>query len=72
MATTYTYLSELFPTVVRSLAVGLISGAGTVGSITCPFVVTFANHLGISPLIPLGVIGLLGAASVIPLKETLG
>ena len=38
MATMYTYMSELFPTVVRSLAVGLISAGGTIGSAAAPFI----------------------------------
>lgn len=71
-ALTYIYLAELFPTVVRSLAMGLVSAGGTVGSIICPFMVTFSNNvLKVNPLITLGVIGLLGVVSILPLRETL-
>lgn len=71
-ALTYIYLAELFPTVVRSLAMGLISAGGTVGSIICPFLVTFSkNVLMINPLITFGAVGLFGAISILPLRETL-
>jgi hypothetical protein len=49
----------------------IISAAGTVGSILCPFMITFAKNNGINPLLALGAVGLLGVISVIPLKETL-
>ena len=42
MATTYTYIPELFPTVVRSQAMGIISAAGTIGSIISPFLVSLS------------------------------
>ena len=49
----------------------LISAAGTIGSIVCPFLVSFSKKLGISPLISLGVVGLTGLIAVVPLRETL-
>lgn len=71
MAVTYTYIPELFPTAVRSLAMGLISGAGTIGSVICPYVITFSKQLKISPLISLGFIGLFSLVAAFPMKETL-
>lgn len=71
-ALAYIYIAELFPTVVRSLAMGLISAGGTIGSVLCPFLVTFSNSLlGVNPLITLGGVGVLGVLSILPLRETL-
>ena len=82
-ALAYIYLSELFPTVVRSLALGIISAGGTIGKIyliitlhigstASPFVVSFSKNLGLNPLIILGLIGVIGTISTFPLKETYG
>jgi hypothetical protein len=38
----------------------------------CPFLVTFSKNLNINPLITLGIIGILGGISAIPLAETFG
>ena len=37
-ALSYTYVSELFSTVVRSTVLGLISAGGTLGSVTSPII----------------------------------
>lgn len=66
------YMTELFPTVVRSLALGIISASGTIGSATSPYIGNVSTAIGISPMISLGVLGFIGVASTIPLKETLG
>jgi len=71
MGITYTYIPELFPTPVRAQAMSLISAAGTVGSIMCPFLISFSRKIGVSPLIALGVVGLAGVVAALPLKETL-
>mgnify|MGYP001811145782 CR=1 FL=1 len=44
-ALSYTYVSELFPTVVRSTALGLISLGGTLGSVISPII----KNLIVSP-----------------------
>lgn len=49
----------------------LISAAGTVGSIICPFLISYSKKLGIQPLISLGLVGLTGVLAVLPLRETL-
>lgn len=49
----------------------IISAAGTVGSIMCPFLISFSRKINVSPLIALGVVGLAGVIASIPLKETL-
>ena len=70
---TFVYSAELFPTVVRSTALGYLSASGTIGSIACPFIVSFSkNILRINPFVVMGVMALIGALSLIPLKDTLG
>lgn len=49
----------------------IISAAGTVGSIICPFIISLAKSLHLNPLLGLGIVGLIGVVSMIPLKETL-
>ncbi|KAL4472577.1 hypothetical protein ABPG74_018526 [Tetrahymena malaccensis] len=68
----YMYMTELFPTVVKSLALGIISASGTIGSTAAPYIGNVSTAIGVSPMISLGVLGLVGVASTIPLKETLG
>lgn len=66
----YVHLSELFPTVVRSLALGLISAGGTLGSMSSAFVGNLSQDMHISPLLSLGVVGAVGSLFVLPLRET--
>ena len=47
----YIYYSELFPTVVRSLALGFTSAIGTVGSFGAPYLVELCNYIGLPPMI---------------------
>jgi len=68
----YMYITELFPTVVKSLALGVVSAGGTAGSASAPYVGALSTSLGINPMIALGVMGIIGVVSVIPLKETFG
>ena len=58
--TIYIFFSELFPTVVRSLALGATSTAGTLGSFSAPFLVQACTGK-INPMIILGFISLAGA-----------
>ena len=49
----------------------LTSAAGTIGSIVCPFVISLTKSMELNPLFGLGLIGLIGVVSVLPLRETL-
>eukprot|EP00825_Cyclidium_porcatum_P047608 TRINITY_DN7776_c0_g1_i2.p1 TRINITY_DN7776_c0_g1~~TRINITY_DN7776_c0_g1_i2.p1 ORF type:complete len:401 (-),score=41.66 TRINITY_DN7776_c0_g1_i2:316-1518(-) len=67
----YVYFSELFPTQVRSLALGFTSATGTIGSIGAPYLVVLCNSvIHINPLVSLAVIGAAGFFHIIPLTET--
>jgi hypothetical protein len=68
----YVHLSELFPTVVRSLALGLISAGGTIGSMSSAFVGNLSQSIGMNPLLSLGLVGTVGSLFVLALRETFG
>lgn len=63
------FFSEMFPTVVRSLALGATSTAGTLGSFSSPYLVS-ACQGKLNPMIVLGMISMVGAGHVLFLKET--
>lgn len=66
----YIFFSELYPTTVRSLALGFTSLAGTFGSMGAPYLIKLCgDHF--PAMVALGIISLVGAIHVIPLRETL-
>ena len=65
----YIYAAELYPTSIRSTAVGLGSTVARVGGIAAPLV---AGMNGLIPLLIFGVSALLGGCLAIFLPETLG
>ncbi|KAI5059327.1 hypothetical protein GOP47_0025646 [Adiantum capillus-veneris] len=67
----YLYTTELFPTVVRNVALGLANQAGAVGSIMAP-IVALSAHVNTSfPFFIIGVASLVGGILAINLPETL-
>ena len=67
----YVYQAELFPTKVRSLALGWSSAVGTIGSTMSPLCVKLAkNVFHISSWIIPGSFAILATASIQPLRET--
>mgnify|MGYP003942124767 CR=1 FL=1 len=82
----YLYLNELFPTVVRSLGNGFCQTAARignfyflrllfeskVGSVCSPIATGLLSGTSINPMIPLGIMSLIGALSVLPMRETFG
>ncbi|KAL4427073.1 hypothetical protein ABPG74_021180 [Tetrahymena malaccensis] len=70
--TNFVWFSELYPTTIRSLALGFISVAGTFGSSSAPFVKSAFSQLGLSPMIPLGISGFMGTLCSLQLSETKG
>ncbi|CAD8175056.1 unnamed protein product [Paramecium octaurelia] len=67
----YIYVSELFPSVVRSLALCLISAGGSFGSIAQAFLSNLCSSLHVHPMIGFGVICILCSLLLFPLRETL-
>ncbi|EAR96397.2 MFS transporter (macronuclear) [Tetrahymena thermophila SB210] len=65
------YISELYPTSIRSIGIGFTSIVGVVGSIICGYFVTFFSVENLNPIGSMGIAGLLASLLYIPLKETL-
>ncbi|CAN1171699.1 Organic cation/carnitine transporter 4 [Linum perenne] len=72
MAGTYNllfiYVAELFPTVVRNVALGCVTQVTQLAAILAPFIVVFGGSL---PLAIFGACGLVGALMCIFLPDTL-
>ncbi|KAJ0733784.1 putative major facilitator, sugar transporter, major facilitator superfamily [Helianthus annuus] len=64
----YVYAMELFPTVVRSVAIGCARQAGQIGSILVPFVVVKSASLS---FMVFGICGIVGGILMFFLPETL-
>lgn len=71
--TVYLYGGELFPTVVRNIAIGTASMLARIGSMVAPFIATGLSRFGheIPPLI-FGIVPIIGALLVLYLPETKG
>jgi len=65
----YAYYSEVFPSVIRSLALGMVSAAGTLGSVSSPLNSIISEHLW-SPMVPLGVLSIVGMFAAMVARET--
>ncbi|CAK93551.1 unnamed protein product (macronuclear) [Paramecium tetraurelia] len=70
-ALAFVYVSELFPSVVRSLALLLISAGGSIGSIVQTFLNNLCQQFQVHPMVVFGIIGMLCGLLLLPLKETL-
>mmetsp|Transcript_99459 Transcript_99459/g.186882 ORF Transcript_99459/g.186882 Transcript_99459/m.186882 type:complete len:536 (+) Transcript_99459:76-1683(+) len=68
----YVYVSELFPTSVRSLAFGICSLAARIGGVSAPGNIFLARFHQTLPLAVLGVFALIGGLLHLRLPETLG
>lgn len=68
----YLYCSELFPTVVRNVAVGVASMLSRIGSMIAPFVVSLNTTIPWLPPVIFGLVPLLAAVICIFLPETKG
>ncbi len=77
IAFTFSFLmiwsNELYPTTIRSSGLGIVFGFGLIGGYLSPFLVEFSiEHIGLNPVIFLGLIGVICAIPVWFLNETLG
>ncbi|KAG8522094.1 Solute carrier family 22 member 16, partial [Galemys pyrenaicus] len=68
----YLYTAELYPTVIRSLAVGSGSMVSRVGSIVAPFCVYLSNVWVFMPQLIVGILALVSGLLALNLPETLG
>ncbi|XP_030055071.1 solute carrier family 22 member 16 isoform X2 [Microcaecilia unicolor] len=68
----YLYTAELYPTIVRSLAVGSGSMMCRIGSVVAPFCVYLADVWVFMPQLLVGFMALLTGALTLMLPETLG
>ncbi|XP_033954369.1 solute carrier family 22 member 4-like isoform X1 [Pseudochaenichthys georgianus] len=68
----YTFSSELFPTVIRSTAMGCCSMAARIGTIISPFIIYLGQYNKSLPYILMGGFALCGALLCFLLPETFG
>ncbi|CAG5112533.1 Oidioi.mRNA.OKI2018_I69.chr2.g6740.t1.cds [Oikopleura dioica] len=71
-AVIWIYASELFPTVVRTNAVGLGSMAGRIGGIVSPFILEIGGSIPWLPPLIFGTVCITAGISLLLLPETLG
>jgi len=67
----FVYAAELFPTVVRSVAMGLSSTAARVGGVAAPLVVMLSLVSDSLPLLVFAIVALAAGALILTLPETL-
>ena len=65
----FLYTAELFPTLIRNTALGCMSTASGIGSVGAPFVIGLG---GLTPLIVMGGLAIVGGLTSVFLPETLG
>ncbi|XP_023866789.1 organic cation/carnitine transporter 2 [Salvelinus sp. IW2-2015] len=68
----YAVTSELFPTVVRNMAMGTCSMAARIGNIISPFIIYLGNHYKYLPYILIGSLAVLSSLLCFVLPESFG
>nr|XP_046154040.1 solute carrier family 22 member 4-like [Oncorhynchus gorbuscha] len=68
----YAVTSELFPTVVRNMAMGTCSMAARIGTIISPFIIYLGNYYKYLPYILIGSLAILGGLFCFILPESYG
>eukprot|EP00928_Gymnodinium_smaydae_P026613 TRINITY_DN20841_c0_g1_i1.p1 TRINITY_DN20841_c0_g1~~TRINITY_DN20841_c0_g1_i1.p1 ORF type:complete len:546 (+),score=59.44 TRINITY_DN20841_c0_g1_i1:52-1638(+) len=71
-AIVFVYCAELFPTVVRSAAMGLSSSAARVGGVVAPVVVMLGSAWAVLPLMIFGAAAIVAGLLILTMPETLG
>ncbi|XP_018532450.1 dual specificity mitogen-activated protein kinase kinase 2b isoform X1 [Lates calcarifer] len=67
---TYVFFTELIPTVVRNMGLGIGSTAARIGTIICPYVIYMGVYSKILPYIIFGTISIMAAAVGLFLPDT--
>ena len=71
-AVIYVYTSELFPTVIRNVALGTTTVASRLGGISCPFVVLLGEQSKSLPMFVFAFLSLVAGMAGLKLPETKG
>ncbi|XP_050401906.1 organic cation transporter protein isoform X1 [Patella vulgata] len=69
-STVYLYSAEIFPTVVRNLAMGIASGFENLGSICAPFIMYASKRIPILPVVIFSSASIIGCFLIMLLPET--
>ena len=68
----YLYMAELFPTLIRSTAVGLGATASKIGGLAAPFIAGLEAFQSCIPLIVFGSSSVIGGMLAVVLPESVG
>ncbi|XP_072517950.1 solute carrier family 22 member 4-like [Salminus brasiliensis] len=68
----YAVTSELFPTVVRNMAMGICSMSARIGSIISPFIIFLGTYYKILPYLLFGILAVVASLLCLLLPETSG
>lgn len=71
-AVLYTYAAELYPTVVRNMALGVLTVTSRIGAIAAPFIVLLGNENKSFPMLIISIVSLIAAFLGLKLPETKG
>ncbi|XP_031575289.1 organic cation transporter protein-like [Actinia tenebrosa] len=71
-AVLYTYAAELYPTVVRNMALGVLTVSSRIGAIAAPFIVLLGNENRSTPMFIISIVTLSAALLGLKLPETKG
>ncbi|XP_070774910.1 organic cation/carnitine transporter 2-like [Enoplosus armatus] len=66
----YVFFTELIPTVVRNMGLGIVSTAARIGTIICPYVIYMGVYNKILPYIIFGTISIMAAVVCMLLPDT--
>ncbi|XP_061549280.1 organic cation/carnitine transporter 2-like isoform X2 [Phycodurus eques] len=67
---TFVFFTELYPTVVRNTGLGILSTAGCIGTIVCPYVIYIGIYSKILPYIIFGSVSIIAAILSLLLPDT--
>ncbi|EAR96527.1 MFS transporter (macronuclear) [Tetrahymena thermophila SB210] len=68
----FIYITEIFPTTVRTIGLGFASFVGYLGSVFSSYFLTYLINQGINPLLGMGVVSIISLVFYFPMTETYG